>query len=50
MSLDGDEWSASRPGLFTSVEIITGTYWIGDWLYPTAGLDAVEKIKNLLLP
>jgi hypothetical protein len=25
------------------------TYWIGGWVTPRAGLDAVEERKNLLL-
>jgi hypothetical protein len=30
--LDGDVWSASRPGRFTPVERAPSTYWIGDWV------------------
>jgi hypothetical protein len=37
--LDG-QWSASRLGRFTS-----GAHYIGGWVDPKAGLDAVEKIK-----
>jgi hypothetical protein len=43
-ALDGGEWSALRPG-----EIPPGTHWIGDWVGPRAGLDAVEKRKTLLV-
>jgi hypothetical protein len=39
------EWSASRPGLFT-----TGTNWIGGWMDPRAGPDDVEKRQILPLP
>jgi len=39
----GGEWSASCPGHFTLGEIAPGTYCIGGWLGPTAGLDVVEK-------
>jgi hypothetical protein len=39
--LVGDEWSASRPGRFTA-----HNYQIGDWVGPTAGLDAVEIILD----
>jgi len=41
LALYGGEWSASRPGRFTH-----GTPWIGEWVGPTAGLDAVSKSKN----
>jgi hypothetical protein len=36
--LDG---SVSRPHLFTSRERAPGTHWIGGWVGPRAGLDAV---------
>jgi hypothetical protein len=42
-ALAGGEWSASRSGRFTSGERAAGTHWIGGWVYPRAGLDAVEK-------
>jgi hypothetical protein len=45
-ALEGGEWSASRPGSFTSEEISTGTHWIGGWLDPRDGLDAEEKTKK----
>jgi hypothetical protein len=41
-ALDGGEWSASCSGCFTSREIDPDTYWIGGWLDPRAGLEAVE--------
>jgi hypothetical protein len=44
-ALVGGEWSASRPCRFTP-----GTHWIGSWVDPRAGLDAVRKIKFLTLP
>jgi hypothetical protein len=31
-ALDGDEWSTSSSGFFTS-----GTHWRGDWVDPRAG-------------
>ena len=34
-AVDEGEWSASSRGRF-----ISGTYWTGGWLCPTAGLDA----------
>jgi hypothetical protein len=41
--LDEREWSASLSGRFTP-----GTHWIGSWVGPRTGLDAVEK-RNILL-
>jgi hypothetical protein len=46
-SLEGGEWSASRPGRFTTGESASGTHWIGGWVGPRADLEAVEKIKIL---
>jgi hypothetical protein len=37
------DWSASLPGRFTPTEKASGTHWIGGWVGPRAGLDAVEK-------
>jgi hypothetical protein len=42
-ALVGDEWSASRLGLFTPRERAPGTHWIGGWVDPKAGLDDMEK-------
>jgi hypothetical protein len=36
----GGEWSASIPGSF-----IPGTCWIGGWVGPSGGLDAMGKRK-----
>jgi hypothetical protein len=44
------EWSASRPYRFTLGERAPSTHWIGGWVGPRAGLDAVEKRKFLTLP
>jgi hypothetical protein len=44
-ALDG-ELSASRPSHFTPMETATGTHWIGGWVGPRAGLDAVVKGKG----
>jgi hypothetical protein len=44
-ALDGGEWSASRPFPFTPRERAPGTHWIGGWVGPRAGLDAVMKGK-----
>jgi hypothetical protein len=43
-ALDGGEWSASRPGRYTTSERDPGTHWIG-WVGPRAVLDAVVKRK-----
>jgi hypothetical protein len=34
------------PATLTSGERVPGTRWIGDWVGPTADLDAVVNIKN----
>jgi hypothetical protein len=39
------EWSASRPGLFTTGERAPGTHWIGGWVDPRTGPDDLEKRK-----
>jgi hypothetical protein len=49
-ALVGGEWSVSRPGRFTHGERAPGTYWIGGWVNPRAGLDDVEKRKFIALP
>jgi hypothetical protein len=41
-ALAGGEWSASRPGRFTTGERATGTHWIGSWVGPRACMDDVE--------
>jgi hypothetical protein len=46
-ALDGGEWPSSRPGHFTPRERAAGRHWIGGWLRPRAGLDAVAKRMNL---
>jgi hypothetical protein len=45
-TLDGDEWSVSRPGRFTAGEILPGTHSIEDMVSPKAGLNTVEKEKD----
>jgi hypothetical protein len=42
-ALEGGEWSASRPGRFTSRERAPGTHWIGGWVGPRAVQNAVVK-------
>jgi hypothetical protein len=44
-ALDGDEWSASRPGRFTPRERVPSIHWIGGWVGPKDVLDAVVKRK-----
>jgi hypothetical protein len=41
-AVDGGEWSASRPGRFPPRLTALDTHWIGGWVGPRAGLDAVE--------
>jgi hypothetical protein len=45
-ALDGGEWSASRSGRFILRERALGTHWIGGWVGPRAGPDAVAKRKK----
>jgi hypothetical protein len=47
LTLVGDEWSASRPGRFTSGERALGTHWIGGWVGPRTSLEDAEKRKFL---
>jgi hypothetical protein len=47
-ALVGSEWSASRLGRFAPGEIAPGTHWIGGWMGPRIGLEAVQKRKILL--
>jgi hypothetical protein len=48
--LDLGEWSASRPGLFTSGELDHGTHWKKGWVGPITDLEDVKKRKILPLP
>jgi hypothetical protein len=41
-SLNGSEWSASRPSRFSPGESDHGTHWIGDCVGTRADLDDVE--------
>jgi len=43
--LDGGEWLDLRPSRFIAGERVPGNYWLGGWVCPTAGLDAVAKRK-----
>jgi hypothetical protein len=45
LSLDGSEWSASWPGHFTPRERAPATHWIGGWVDPRTGMDAVVRRK-----
>jgi hypothetical protein len=38
----GDEWSATHPCRFTPRKRTPGIHWIGGWMGPAAGLDAVS--------
>jgi hypothetical protein len=44
-ALDGGERSASFPYRFTPRERATGIHWLGGWVDPRAGLEAVMKGK-----
>jgi hypothetical protein len=44
-ALDGGERSASRPCRFIPEGRAPGTHWIGGWVGPRAGLDAVKHRK-----
>jgi hypothetical protein len=46
-TLDGGEWSVSHPGRFTPRVRAPVTYWIGGWVGPRPGLDAVSKRKEI---
>jgi hypothetical protein len=41
--LDRVEWSATRSCRFTPGEKFAGTHWIGGWVDPRAGVDAVKR-------
>jgi hypothetical protein len=45
-ALDGDEWGFT-PRLLYAWGKNPGIHWIGGWVGPRAGLDAVENSKNL---
>jgi hypothetical protein len=47
LDLGGSEWLDSRLGPFTPSEIAPYTDWIGGLVSPRAGMDAVQKKKNL---
>jgi hypothetical protein len=49
-ALVGGEWSASRPGPFTTWERAPGTHLIGGWVGPRTDLDDVEKRIFLTTP
>jgi hypothetical protein len=45
-ALHGDKWSTSCSGGFTPGERVPGTHWIGGWVGPRIGRNAVAKRKN----
>jgi hypothetical protein len=45
-ALGAGEWSASWHDRFILGENVAGIHWIGGWLGPSAGVDAVVKRKN----
>jgi len=44
-ALHGSEWSASRPGRFSSWDTAPGPHWIGSWVGPSMCLDVVVSRK-----
>jgi hypothetical protein len=46
----GSDWSASRHGRFTRGVRAPGTHWIGDWVGPSTGLNAVRGEKVAISP
>jgi hypothetical protein len=40
------EWSCTRPSRFTPGERAPGTHWIGGWVGPRAGMDALTLVGN----
>jgi hypothetical protein len=42
-ALDGGKWEDSHSVRFTHGDKAPSTYWIGGWVGPRAGLDALEK-------
>jgi hypothetical protein len=49
LTIDGDEWSISRPGSFISGVRAPGVYRIGDWVNRRADLNSVEKGMNFFI-
>jgi hypothetical protein len=47
--LDESEWPVSCPGCFIPEERAPGAHWIGGWVGPRYGLDAVERKKIFTL-
>jgi hypothetical protein len=45
-ALYGCEWSSSHTCPFTSRKEVPGTHWIGSWMGPRTGVDAMEKRKS----
>jgi hypothetical protein len=43
-------WLISHAGRFNPRERAPDTHWIGGWVGPTAGLDAMAKTKNSIPP
>jgi hypothetical protein len=49
LALNGGEQSASCLGCFNPGVRALGTDWIGGWVGPRSGLNAVVKRKNLII-
>jgi hypothetical protein len=50
IALVGGEWSASRPGRFTTGGGAPDTHWIGGWVGPRDVLDDVEMRNLFTIP
>jgi hypothetical protein len=50
LARSGGEWLASHYGHFIPEERAHSIRWIGGWVSPGAGVDAVVKRKSLALP
>jgi hypothetical protein len=48
LTVDGGEWSASRPVRWTPKGKALGPYGIGSWVGPNASLDTMKKCHLLL--
>jgi hypothetical protein len=50
LALDGVEWSALRSCRFSAGEKTSSTHWIGVWVGPRAGLDALSYKSSAQTP
>jgi hypothetical protein len=43
------KWSATRLGRFAAGEKAPSTHWIGGWVGPRAGLNALVNYRNMFI-